>query len=94
MAGEIGVGTNKLQPQQNAVESEGDDRPWPLAGARGSPRIAGRRTSQLDLTYPVCTKNSVLIDYVTESPNVSGDDRFVVLFPDPDRLAVQVEETT
>jgi hypothetical protein len=23
---------------------------------------------------PVCTENSVLIDYVTESPNVSGDD--------------------
>jgi hypothetical protein len=23
---------------------------------------------------PVCTENSVRIDYVTESPNVSGDD--------------------
>jgi hypothetical protein len=42
----------------------------------------------------VCTENSVLIDYVTESPNVSGDDRSVVLLPDPVRLAVQVEEPT
>jgi hypothetical protein len=31
----------------------------------------------------VCTENSVLIDYVTESPNVSGDDRSVMLLPDP-----------
>ena len=42
----------------------------------------------------VCTENSVLIDYVTESPNVSGDDRSIMLLPDPVRLAVQVEEPT
>jgi hypothetical protein len=42
----------------------------------------------------VCTENSVRLDYVTESPNVSGDDRSVVLLPDPVRLAVQVEEPT
>jgi hypothetical protein len=24
---------------------------------------------------PVCTENSILIDYVTESPNFNGDDR-------------------
>jgi hypothetical protein len=35
--------------------------------------------------------NSVRLDYVTESPNVSGDDRPVVLLPDPVRLAVQVK---
>jgi hypothetical protein len=35
----------------------------------------------------VCTENSILIDYVTESPNVSGDDRSVMLLPDPVRLA-------
>ena len=40
----------------------------------------------------VCTENSVLIDYVIESPNVSGDDRSVMLLADPVRLAVQVEE--
>src|SRR6266436_10306373 len=40
----------------------------------------------------VCTENSILIDYVTESPNVSGDDRSVMLLPDPVHLAVQVEE--
>ena len=42
----------------------------------------------------VCTENSVLIDYVTESPNVSGDDRSVMLVPDRVRLAVQVEAPT
>ena len=35
----------------------------------------------------------MLIDYVTESPNVSGDDRSVMLLADPVRLAVQVEES-
>jgi hypothetical protein len=43
---------------------------------------------------PVCTENSVLIDYVTESPNVGDDDRSVLPFPGPVRLAVQVEEPT
>ena len=42
----------------------------------------------------VCTENSVRIDYVTESPNVSGDDRSVVLLPGPVRLAIQVEGPT
>ena len=43
---------------------------------------------------PVCTENSVPIDYVTESPNVSGDDCSVLPLPGPVRLAVQVEEPT
>src|SRR5205823_8746057 len=43
---------------------------------------------------PVCTENSVGIDYVTESPNVSGDDRSVLPLPGFVRLAVQVEEPT
>ena len=43
---------------------------------------------------PVCTENSILIDYVTESPNVSGDDRAALLLPDPRRLTVQVEGPT
>jgi hypothetical protein len=42
----------------------------------------------------VCAENSVRIDYVTESPNVSGDDRAVLPPPDPVRLALQVEEPT
>jgi hypothetical protein len=42
----------------------------------------------------VCTENSVRIDYVTESPNVSGDDRSVLPLPGFVRLAVQVEEPT
>ena len=42
----------------------------------------------------VCTENSVRIDYVIESPNVSGDDRSVLPLPGLVRLAVQVEEPT
>jgi len=37
----------------------------------------------------VCTENLILIDYVTESPNVNGDDRAALLLADPVRLAVQ-----
>jgi hypothetical protein len=40
------------------------------------------------------TKNLVRIDCVTESPNVNGDDRALLLLADPVRLAVQVEEPT
>ena len=43
---------------------------------------------------PVYTENLILIDYVTESPNVNGDDRALLPLPDPVRLAVQVEEPT
>jgi hypothetical protein len=42
----------------------------------------------------VCTENLIPIDYVTESPNVSGDDRAALLLPDPVRFAVQVKEPT
>ena len=42
----------------------------------------------------VCTENLILFDYVTESPNVNGDDRAALLPPDPVRLAIQVEEST
>jgi hypothetical protein len=42
----------------------------------------------------VCIENLILVDYVTESPNVTGDDRSVMLLPDPVGLAVQVEEPT
>jgi hypothetical protein len=43
---------------------------------------------------PGSDRNTVLIDYVTESPNVSGDDRSVMLLPDPIGLAAPVEEPT
>jgi ABC-type iron transport system FetAB ATPase subunit len=33
----------------------------------------------------VCTGNLILVDYVTESPNVNGDDRAALLLPDPAR---------
>jgi hypothetical protein len=42
----------------------------------------------------VCTENSILVAYVTESPNVSGDDRSVRPLLGPVRFAVQVEEPT
>ena len=42
----------------------------------------------------VCTENLILVDYVTESPNVNGDDRALLPLPDPVRLPVQVEEPT
>ena len=42
----------------------------------------------------VCTENSVRVDYVSESPNVSGDGHSVLPLPGPVRLAVQVEEPT
>ena len=31
------------------------------------------------------TENSILTDYLTESPNVRGDDRAALLLPDPGR---------
>jgi hypothetical protein len=49
---------------------------------------------QIQKQLGVCTENLILIDYVTESPNVNGDDRAALLVPDPVRLAVQVEEPT
>ena len=42
---------------------------------------------------PVCTENSILIDYVIETPNVSGNDRAALLLADPVRLAVQATST-
>ena len=53
-----------------------------------------RASRELTAEVPVCTENLILIDYVTESPNVNGDDRASLLVPDPVRLAVQVEEPT
>ena len=41
----------------------------------------------------MCTENSILVAYMTESPNVSGDDRSLMLLPDPVRLAVRGSAT-
>jgi len=40
----------------------------------------------------VYTENSILIGYVTETPNVSVDDRAALLLPDPIHLALQVRQ--
>jgi hypothetical protein len=44
--------------------------------------------------WAVCTEDSILIEYVTETPNFDGDDRAALLLPDHVRLAVQVEDPT
>ena len=80
-----------------------DARPESLCrpAHRSPPRRVRRRAwaPWMPATLPasaasVCTENSVRIDYVTESPNVSGDDRSVLPLPGVVRLAVQVEEPT
>ena len=76
--------SNKCGVRLNVRRMDGFISMIILEGKRGWP------TAQ----EPVCTENSILIDYVTESPNVSGDDRSIMLLPDPVRLAVQVEEPT
>src|SRR5271166_1430551 len=63
-------------------------RVWPIAGLKEKLLAALRG----GIKTVVCTENLVRIDYVTESPNVSGDDRAVQPPPDPVRLAAQVEE--
>jgi hypothetical protein len=61
---------------------------WRSSRARGEAQARG-------LPLPrVYTENSILIDYVTESPNFNADDRAALLLPDPVRLAVQVEGPT
>ncbi len=54
----------------------------------------GQADARWALRTTVCTENSVRIDLVTESPNVSDDGRAVMLLPDAVRRAVQVEEPT
>jgi hypothetical protein len=59
--------------------------------ARGEKPELGRR---LKAGTVVCTENLIRIDCATESPNVNGDDRALLAFPDPVCLAVQVKEPT
>jgi hypothetical protein len=67
-----------------------------LAQSSMSPRfiIVGGKLAKDPAQMGVCTENLIRIDCVTESPNVSGDDRALLPLPDPVRLAVQVEEPT
>ena len=60
--------------------------PYMAAGESWMPRAAA--------AWPVSTENSIRVDHVSESPNVSDDDRSVLPLPGPLRLAVQVEEPT
>jgi hypothetical protein len=69
-----------------------DSRPEPWGTP---PTTPGKRTSSTTVSRRpgcVCTENSILVAYMTESPNVSGDDRFALLRPCSP--AVQVEEPT
>src|SRR6516162_5365918 len=55
----------------------------------------GRKSRQSLPVLRLCVYRELRpYDYVTESPNVSGDDRSVLPLADPARLAVQVEEPT
>ena len=55
-------------------------RPW--HAQKLSAREPGDRYGTAFSTV-VCTENSIRVDYVTETPNVSGDDRPVLPLPDP-----------
>ena len=59
--------------------------------------VRARKASQFhvaDAATLVCTENSIRIDHVSESPNLSGDDRSVLPLAGPVCVAVQVEEPT
>src|SRR5436309_3364563 len=53
----------------------------------GVPDLSGtagpRHESRRRLPVAVCTENPVVIDYVTETPNVSSDDRAAPVLADP-----------
>jgi hypothetical protein len=68
---------------------------WSTPLSRSSPSVLSpSRRLKIGDRRLVCTENSVRVDYVTESPNLSGDDRSVLPLPGPIRLAAQVEEPT
>ena len=67
---------------------KGVDRDLECAKASGVALFAGEAEGRLEQVLqdaaagalePVCTENSVLVDCVNESPNVSGDDRSLML---------------
>ena len=60
-----------------AVRRKGRDEgsPATIANVRHDPDQERSATGMAKTG--VCTENSILIDYVIESPNVSGDDRAV-----------------
>ena len=51
----------------------------PLRGPYGADTFAHFDTKKFGCVY----RELLLIDYVTKSPNVTGDDRSVMLLPDP-----------
>jgi hypothetical protein len=75
-----------IAPYQICYFKAGDRYPW----YEDFPTSLSMET----VRKAMCTENSVRIDYVTESHNVSGDDRAALLLPDPVSLTVQVEEPT
>jgi hypothetical protein len=77
-----------LDPAQMCVDGVEAHRPRLRIIAERNTRLQRLRQAR------VCTENSVRVDYVSESPNVSDDDRSVLPLPGPVRLAVQVEEPT
>jgi hypothetical protein len=65
-----------------------------IVGAANEATHSAPTPSRRAALGPVCTKNLIRIDCVTETPNVNGDDRALLALPDPIRLAIQVKEPT
>jgi hypothetical protein len=80
------VGPDKAPPynfSRDAIEEAIDAEGFQLW------RLVKKMEAWFALLMPVtvCTENSILIDYMTEPPNVSGDDRSAIILPDAVRLA-------
>ena len=85
-----------LKPTDKASKS--GNQSWmitrPAISSRPKPDKTSFLIPLLDQA-PVCTENLILVDYVTESPNVNGDDRAALFLLGPVRLlALQIEEPT
>ena len=67
---------------------------WAQGARMPRPRSLAAVCEDPDVQRAVCTDNSVRVDYVSESPNVSDDDRSVLPLPGPVRLCVTMRRTS
>jgi hypothetical protein len=70
---EAGARSRTVQPEELIIVAV---RSVPLSCAVGP---AAAATYQIGILRVVCTENLILFDYVTESPNVNGNDRAALL---------------
>src|SRR3981081_4300596 len=87
-------GPRTICPLRKARQQRSQREQTPDAEVRVLPPQPASQSLRIRNWIAVCTENSVRVDYVSESPNVSDDDRSVLPLPGPVRLAVQVEEPT